>query len=98
MGFTEAVFELVVEEGASVAEHSVSIATESDTALTSVQSGRHSCTNCERDGQTADRCFHNPSSKNYKKEIRYDFSKKTKSKTRKSKGKKIDSKDDNGNC
>ena len=42
MSFTKAVSELVVEEGASVAEHSVSIATGFDTALTAAQSGRHS--------------------------------------------------------
>ena len=69
MNFTKAVSELVVEEGSQGFEPSSEKC--SETALTTVHTGKPDCTHCGRGGHTANRCYHNPASEWYKKQIKY---------------------------
>ena len=80
MSFTKDVAELIVEEGSlEVAETTDG---SSAPAMATVSSGKLRCSQCGRDGHTADRCFHNPACSYYRKDISIDAGKRNKRKTK----------------
>ena len=80
MNSTKAESEFVVEEKS----RHVDLSTEnsSGTALATVQYGMHCCSYFGHEGHTADRCFRNPGSKLYKKEIKHELGKGNKQRTK----------------
>lgn len=65
--FTKAVSKLAVEEGSR--ETDPPSEDSESKALDTFQSVKYKCSHCGRGGHTADRCFHNPSSKMYRNEF-----------------------------